>query len=66
MVLEGVLGAVAAVIAYMIIRELVDGLDTSGWGTAEVTMLNTILPLVMAVVAVVVVLAGLRRIAGRS
>ena len=64
LVLEGILGAVAAVIAFIIIRSLVDGLDTSTWGTAEVTMLSTILPLVTAVVAVVVVLGSLRKISG--
>lgn len=60
--LEGGLGAVVGVISFIIVRELISGLDTGTWGTAEVTMMYTILPLVVAVAAVVVVLAGLRRL----
>ena len=60
--LEGGLGAVVGVISFIIVRELISGLDTGSWGTAEVTMMYTILPLVVAVAAVVVVLAGLRRL----
>ena len=60
--LEGGLGAIVGVISFIIVRELVSGLSTSGWSTAEVTMMFTILPLVVAVAAVLVVLAGLKGI----
>ena len=60
--LEGGLGAIVGVISFIIVRELISGLDTGTWGSAEITMMYTILPLVVAVSAVVVVLAGLRRL----
>ena len=40
--LEGGLSAVVGVIAFIIVRELVSGLTTSGWGTSEVTMKNIV------------------------
>ena len=60
--LEGGLAAVIGVIAFIIVRELISGLTTSGWGTSEVTMMFTILPLVVAVAAVVGALAGIRKL----
>ena len=59
---QGGLGAVLGVIMFIIVRELISGLSTSTWGTAEVTMMYTILPLAVAVAAVMAVLAGLRKI----
>jgi len=60
--LEGGLSAVVGVIAFIIVRELVSGLTTSGWGTSEVTMMFSILPLVVAVAAVIAVLAGMKAV----
>jgi len=41
-------GVFGGVIAFIATRALVDGMDNSSWSTAEVTMMETILPLVIA------------------
>lgn len=46
--LEVFSGVFGGVIAFIATRALVDGMDNSSWSTAEVTMMETILPLVIA------------------
>ena len=46
--LEVFSGVFGGVIAFIATRALVDGMDNSTWSTAEVTMMETILPLVIA------------------
>lgn len=46
--LEVFSGVFGGVIAFIATRALVDGMDNSTWSTAEVTMMETILPLVLA------------------
>jgi len=41
-------GVFGGVIAFIATRALVDGMDNSSWSTAEVTMMETILPLIIA------------------
>ena len=41
-------GVFGGVIAFIATRALVDGMDNTSWSTAEVTMMETILPLVIA------------------
>jgi len=41
-------GVFGGVIAFIATRALVDGMDNSTWSTAEITMMETILPLVIA------------------
>jgi len=60
--IEGMIGAIVGAVAFVAVRALVDGLDTSGWGTAEITMMRTILPLALAIAAVVVVFVGLTKL----
>jgi len=44
------------------IRLLVGGLDTSGWSDAEITIVKTLIPLALAIMAIVAVLSGWREI----
>ena len=46
--LEVFSGVFGGVIAFIATRALVDGMTNASWSTAEVTMLETILPLVIA------------------
>lgn len=48
-ILSSVFGGV---VVFIVTRALVDGLDNSTWSTAEVTMVETILPLVLAMACV--------------
>ena len=61
-IIEGMIGAIVGAVAFVAVRALVSGLDTSGWGTAEIVMMQTVLPLALAIVAVVVVFVGLTRL----
>ena len=47
-VMEVFSGVFGGVIAFIATRALVDGMDNSTWSTAEVTMMETVLPLVIA------------------
>jgi len=58
------LGAIIGAVAFVAVRSMVSGLDTSGWGSAEITMIRTILPLAISIMAVVVVFVGLQKISG--
>ena len=63
-IIQGMLGAIIGAVAFVAVRSMVGGLDTSGWGAAEVTMMLTILPLAVSIMAVVVVFVGLQKISG--
>jgi mannitol-specific phosphotransferase system IIBC component len=63
-IIQGMLGAIVSVVAFITVRALVDGLSTSGWSTAEVTIMTTLLPLAIAIMAVVVVFLGLQKMTG--
>ena len=60
-IIQGMLGAIVSVVAFITVRALVDGLNTSGWSSAEITIMRTLLPLAIAIMAVVVVFVGLQR-----
>ena len=61
-IIQGMLGAIIGAVAFVAVRAMVSGLDTSGWGAAEITMMLTILPLAISIMAVVVVFVGLTKI----
>lgn len=61
-VIEGMIGAIVGAVAFVAVRALVSGLDTSGWGAAEIVMMRTVLPLALAIAAVVVVFVGLTKV----
>ena len=63
-IIQGMLGAIIGAVAFVAVRAMVSGLDTSGWSTAEITMVRTILPLAISIMAVVVVFVGLQKISG--
>lgn len=63
-VIQGMIGAIVGAIAFVAVRALVDGLTTTTWGSAEIVMIYTILPLAVAIMAVVVVFVGLMQIKG--
>ena len=63
-IIQGMLGAIIGAVAFVAVRAMVAGLDTSGWGAAEITMMLTILPLAISIMAVVVVFVGLTKITG--
>jgi len=63
-VIQGMLGAIIGAVAFVAVRSMVSGLDTSCWGSAEITMIRTILPLAISIMAVVVVFVGLQKISG--
>lgn len=51
--------AVGGAITFVVVRELIDSLDNSSWSTAEVTMWETVVPLVIAVLVVMALFGGL-------
>lgn len=61
-IIEGMIGAIVGAVAFVVVRALVSGLDTSGWGSAEIVMMRTVLPLALAIAAVIVVFVGLTKI----
>lgn len=63
-IIQGMLGAIIGSVAFVAVRAMITGLDTSGWGAAEITMMLTILPLAIAIMAVVVVFVGLTKMTG--
>ncbi len=60
-IIQGMLGAIISVVAFITVRSLVSGLSTDGWSAAEITIMTTLLPLAIAIMAVVVVFIGLQR-----
>lgn len=58
-------GVFGGVIAFIATRALIDGMDNSSWSTAEVTMMETILPLIIAMGTVWGVFALFSRGKGR-
>lgn len=62
-IIQGMLAAIVGTVAFIVVRALVSGMDTSGWSTGEVTLIITLLPLAVAVSAVVAVFMGLTKIA---
>lgn len=64
-IMQGMLAAIMGAIAFMIVKELVSGMDTSGWSSAEISAMTVILPLVVAFSAVIAVLMGIQSIAGQ-
>ena len=58
-------GVFGGVIAFIATRALVDGMSNTSWSTAEVTMLETILPLIIAMGTVWSVFALFTRGRGR-
>lgn len=64
-IMQGMLAAIMGAIAFMIVKELVGGMDTSGWSSAEISAMTVILPLVVAFSAVIAVLMGIQSIAGQ-
>ena len=63
--LEVFSGVFGGVIAFIATRALVDGMSNASWSTAEVTMLETILPLIIAMGTVWSVFALFTRGRGR-
>ena len=61
-IIQGMLGAIIGAVAFVAVRAMVGGMDTSGWSSAEITMIRTILPLAVSIMAVVVVFVGLQKI----
>ena len=63
--LEVFSGVFGGVIAFIATRALVDGMSNTSWSTAEVTMLETVLPLIIAMGTVWSVFALFTRGRGR-
>lgn len=61
-IIQGMLAAIIGAIAFIAVKALVDGMDTTGWSTGEITIMTTVLPLGIAIMALVAVFAGLGRI----
>ena len=65
-IMQGMLAAIMGAIAFLIVKELVASMDTSGWSKAEISAMTVILPLVIAFSAVIAVLMGIQSIAGNG
>lgn len=63
--MQGMLAAIMGAIAFLIVKELVGGMTTTGWTAAEISAMTVILPLVVAFSAVIAVLMGIQSIAGQ-
>ena len=63
--LEVFSGVFGGVIVFIATRALVDGMDNTSWSTAEVTMMETILPLIIAMGTVFGVFQMFSRSRGR-
>lgn len=61
-IIQGMIGAIVGAVAFVAVRAMVSGLDTSDWSSAEIVMMQTILPLAVAITAVVVVFVGLTKV----
>lgn len=61
-IIQGMIGAIVGAVAFVAVRAMVSGLDTSDWSGAEIVMMQTILPLAVAITAVVVVFVGLTKV----
>lgn len=64
-IMQGMLAAIMGAIAFLIVKELVSSMDTTGWSDAEISAMTVILPLVIAFAAVIAVLMGIQSIAGQ-
>lgn len=62
-IIQGMLAAIVGTVAFIAVQALVTGMDTSGWSSGSVTIIVTVLPLAVAIMALVGVFAGLQRIA---
>lgn len=63
-IVQGMLAAIIGAVAFIAVRALVDGMDTGTWSSGEVTIMNTVLPLAVAIMALVAVFGGLQRLSG--
>ena len=61
-IIMGMVGAIIGTVAFIAVRALISGMDTSGWSAGEVTIIVTILPLAVAIMALVVVFAGVMKV----
>lgn len=61
-VIQGMIGAIVGAVAFVAVRAMISGLDTSDWSSAEIVLLNTVLPLGVAIMAVIVVFVGLTKV----
>lgn len=62
-IIQGMLAAIVGTVAFIAVQALVTGMDTSGWSSGSVTIIVTVLPLAVAIMALVGVFAGLQKIA---
>ena len=62
-IIQGMLAAIVGTVAFIAVRALVSGMDTTGWTSGEITIIVTVLPLAVAIMALVAVFAGLTKIA---
>lgn len=63
-IIQGMLAAIVGTVAFIAVRALVDGMDTSSWASGEVTIMVTVLPLAVAIMALVAVFGGLQKLSG--
>jgi hypothetical protein len=61
-IIQGMLAAIIGTVAFIAVKALVSGMSTSGWSSGEITIITTVLPLAVAIMALVAVFAGLQRL----
>lgn len=62
-IINALVAALVGVIAFVVIKEIVDAQDTSTWSGAESAIID-IIPIVLAILVIVGMFAGLGRIRG--
>lgn len=61
-IIQGMLAAIIGTVAFIAVKALVSGMETSDWEPGEITIITVVLPLAVAIMALVAVFSGLQRL----
>jgi len=63
-IINGMISAIVGAVAFIAVKALVSGMNNSTWSDAEKTLMETILPLAIAIMVVAGLFLGLARVQG--
>jgi len=63
-IINGMIAAIVGAVAFIAVKALITGMNNSTWSDAEKTMMETILPLGIAIMVIAGLFMGLTRVRG--
>ena len=64
--MQAMTSVIGGILTFFIVKEFVAAMNTSGWGTLETTLIDTLLPAVIAIATIIMALKAFGVMADRD